>query len=657
MKNEEINNTMRKIVSQLNLWAREYYTLDAPSVSDETYDALYDRLVILEKQTGVVLPDSPTHRVGGEVLDKFETHRHLTRLYSLDKAQSFGELQNWYDKAIANFPDAEFTVEYKYDGLTVNLTYDGGKLIVAATRGSGIEGEVITAQAKTIRSVPLTVDFDKKFEVQGECIMRLSELNKYNLKHPDDTLKNARNAAAGALRNLDTSVTAKRNLNVVFYSLGFDGGTGTHSQTELVEFLKSNGFDTSGYFKKVKTFAEIKQCIEEIGLSRDSLDFLIDGAVVKVNDFDVRRQMGFTDKFPRWAIAFKFKAEEVTTVLKSVEWQVGRTGKLTPLGHLEPVELCGATIKKATLNNYDDITRKNLSVNSVVFVRRSNDVIPEVLGLAEEMPRSKPIVLPTHCPICGSELIKKGVNLFCPNSFGCEKQIEARLTHFCSKSGFDVEGISQKTAAQLMTLGVVTPLDLFSLTKQRLLTLDGFKDKKAQNILDALQKSKSVKLQNYIYALGIDNVGWVTAKDFAETFKSVDALRQATTEQLVKIEDVGEIVAQSVVDFFASDYGKMLADGFKNMGIDPVFEQKQSVNGIFVGKTVVLTGTLESFTRAEVSKIIENEGGKTVSSVTKEVNLVIAGKDAGSKKEKALQQGIEIWDENKFLQATNVKML
>ncbi|MBR5251174.1 MAG: NAD-dependent DNA ligase LigA, partial [Clostridia bacterium] len=565
---------MQELVDQLNLWAKEYYTLDAPSVSDETYDALYDRLLLLEKQTGIVLPDSPTHRVGGEVLTKFLPHTHLSRLYSLDKAQTYEQLKSWYDKIIKEDKDADFTVEYKYDGLTLNLTYQEGKLTTVSTRGNGIEGETVTAQAKTIKSAPLTLNFDKTVEIQGEAIMRLSALERYNKKHPQDQLKNARNGAAGAIRNLDTSVTKSRNLDVVCYSLGYDGGTGIETQTELVDFLKSNGFLTNAYFKKVKTFDEIKNSIEEINSTRDNLDFLIDGVVIKVNSFALRDKLGFTDKFPRWAIAFKFKAEEVVTRLNSVEWQVGRTGKLTPLGLLQPVELCGATISKATLNNYDDIQRKNLQIGSLVFLRRSNDVIPEILGTAEVTPDSQPILQPDICPVCQTKLVQKGANLFCPNTYGCTKQIEARLTHFCSKNAFDIEGISQKTIVQLLKQGIVTPDQLYSLTADDLYKLDSFKEKKVKNFLNALTNSKQVELANYIYALGIDNVGIVTARELAKIFGTVQNLANAKFEQLVEIDEIGEVVAQSILDFFASPYGKNLIDGLNKVGISPTYKAK-----------------------------------------------------------------------------------
>ncbi|MEG2159461.1 MAG: NAD-dependent DNA ligase LigA, partial [Clostridia bacterium] len=398
---------MREMVDQLNVWAYEYYVLDAPTVSDTTFDALYDRLVTEEKLTKEVLPDSPTRRVGGETLKGFVKHTHKKRLYSLDKVQSFNELETWINKVKADCGETVFTVELKYDGLTVNVTYKDGQFVRATTRGNGIEGEDITAQALTIKSIPMTIDFKGEVELQGEGIMRLSVLDRYNKSHSaSEQLKSARNAAAGALRNLNPKITAERNLDVVFYSNGYCDRLMVGSQTELVDFLTTNKFKTNDVFERATTFDAIKEIIERIGRERPNYDFLIDGVVIKIDDYNVRETLGFTDKFPRWAVAFKFDAEQVITELVSVEWQIGRTGKLTPLGHLEAVELCGATIKRATLNNFGDITRKNLSTGSLVYVRRSNDVIPEVLGLAEMSPRSKIINKPSICPACGSELIE-----------------------------------------------------------------------------------------------------------------------------------------------------------------------------------------------------------------------------------------------------------
>ena len=638
--------TMQEIVKQLNQWAYEYYVLDKPTVADTQYDALYDQLVLLEKQTGVVLPDSPTHRVGGEPLKNFVQHKHLKRLYSLDKVQSFGELQEWMQNVNKAVGEVEFTVELKYDGLTINVTYEDGNFAGAATRGNGIVGEDVTEQVKTIKTVPLSIPFKGKCELQGEGIMRLSALEKYNREHPKDILKNARNAAAGAIRNLDPKVTAQRNLDVVFYSNGYEEGLQVHSQTQLVKFLQENGMLTNYVFKRAKTFEEVKAVINYIGEKRSSFDFLIDGVVIKINDFAVREKLGYTDKFPKWAIAYKFDAEQVTTRLNQVEWQVGRTGKLTPIGKLDAVELCGATIRRATLNNFGDILRKKLKTNALVFVRRSNDVIPEVLGAAEE--GGEEIVKPTVCPACGFSLQEVGANLYCVNAENCRPQIVARLSHYCEKGACDIEGLSDKTVNLMVDkLDVRSVADLYRLTKEQLLTLEGFKDKKAQNVVDAVEKSKNVALPQFIYALGLDNVGTVTAKDLAAMFGSVDNLQKATMEQLTSIDGIGDVVAEGIVQYFKESQNLEIIRQLKEAGINPQMHLQEK-KGPFLGKKVVLTGSLSHYTRSEASKIIESLGGEVSSTVSKTVNLVVSGEDAGSKLQKAQSLGIEIIDEQQF---------
>ena len=653
--------TMQEMVNQLNMWAHEYYVLDNPSVPDTVYDALYDQLVLLEQQTGVILPDSPTRRVGGEPLKNFVQHAHLKRLYSLDKVQSFGELKEWVDKVQKAVGEVEFTVELKYDGLTINVTYRDGKLTGASTRGNGIVGEDVTEQVKTIRTVPLTIPFDGVCELQGEGIMRLSVLKKYNEKHPDDTLKNARNAAAGAIRNLNPKTTAERNLDVVFYSNGYEQGLTATTQTELVEFLRGCGMLTNFVFKTAKSFEEIKAIIEQIGQQRDSYDFLIDGVVIKVNDFATREELGYTDKFPRWAVAYKFDAEQVTTTLVDVDWQVGRTGKLTPIGKLDPVELCGATIQRATLNNFGDITRKRLKKQALVFVRRSNDVIPEVLGAAEV--GGIDIDKPTHCPACGSTLTEVGANLYCTNAEHCRPQIVARIAHYCSKNACDIDGISDKTVELLVDkLGVKSVADLYGLTEQQLseifITDEKKKgtvvSKKACNVLAAIEKSKEVGLAQFIFALGLDNVGTVTARDLAARFGSVESLSKATVDELTAINGVGEVVADGIVQFFAEEQNLDIISRLKAIGIDPKYQLK-ALNGVFSGKKVVLTGSLTHYTRSQASKLIEEQGGEIASSVSKSVNLVIVGEYAGSKLEKARALGIEIIDETAFEQLLSDK--
>lgn len=640
--------TMREMVDQLNKWAYEYYVLDNPTVSDPEYDALYDRLVLLEQQTGTVLPDSPTHRVGGQPLKSFVRHTHLRRLYSLDKVQSFGELADWVDKVRKAVGDVLFTVELKYDGLTINVTYRNGQFVGASTRGDGREGEDVTEQVKTIRSVPLTIPFDGVCELQGEGIMRLSVLSKYNARHADEPLKNARNAAAGAIRNLDPKVTAERNLDVVFYSSGYQEGLQPRSQTELVSFLSSCGMLTNNVFRTATTFEQIRAIIEQIGRQRSSYDFLIDGVVIKVNDYAVREQLGYTDKFPKWAVAYKFDAEQVTTTLHDVEWQVGRTGKLTPIGKLQPVELCGATIRRATLNNYGDIMRKQLRTGALVFVRRSNDVIPEVLGAAE--PGGEEIVKPTVCPACGNSLQEVGANLYCVNAEHCRPQIVARISHYCSKHACDIDGLSDKTIEQLVDSDKVcmhSVADLYSLTAQQLSELDGFQQRKASKIVDAIAASKSVGLPQFIFALGLDNVGTVTARELAKRFGSMRSLANASAQQLTEIDGVGDVVADGIVQFFREAQNLDIIDRLRQIGIDPTYTEQVSV-GAFVGKKVVLTGSLTSFTRSEAAKLIESAGGEVSSSVSKSVNLVVAGEDAGQKLDKARSLGIEIIDEAVF---------
>lgn len=639
--------TMEEMVETLNRWAYEYYVLDAPSVSDQHYDALYDRLTALEKKEGRVLPDSPTRRIGGEPLKNFEKYNHLEKSYSLDKVQSFNELEAWVTKIKTAYPGAVFTVEYKYDGLNLSITYENGLLIRAVTRGNGVTGEVVTRQVETINSVPLSIEYKELIEVRGEGYMKRSSLAAYNEKHADEPLKNTRNGVAGAIRNLDPSVTAGRKLDMVFYSLGYNT-LKLRSQTELNEFLKENRFATNGVFRRCETYEEIRAVIEEIGRTRDSLDFDIDGVVIKTDDFALREELGYTEKFPRWAVAFKFEAEEVVTKLLKVTWMPGRTGKVTPIGHLKPVELCGATISRATLNNIGDIRKKSLKTNSDVYVRRSNDVIPEVLGLAEEGEESEEIKAPEVCPVCGTPLIERGALLYCPNRNGCSEQIVARLELYCSKDGADIEGLSEKTLKLFYEkLGVISPDGLYALKTSQLMELEGFKEKKAAKITDSIEKSKEMSLPAFLYALGIENVGTKTAADLAERYGSLEKIMQASVEELIAIEDIGEVVAGSIKDYFSDAENVKMIGRLLAAGVKPIYSEKKE--GIFSGMKFVLTGELEGLVRSEAKKLIEEEGGEVMSSVTKNTDIVVAGENAGAKLEKALKLNVEIWDKARLI--------
>lgn len=639
--------TMEEMVETLNRWAYEYYVLDAPSVSDQHYDALYDRLTALEKKEGRVLPDSPTRRIGGEPLKNFEKYNHLEKSYSLDKVQSFNELEAWVTKIKTAYPGVVFTVEYKYDGLSLSITYENGLLIRAVTRGNGVTGEVVTRQVETINSVPLSIGYKELIEVRGEGYMKRSSLAAYNEKHADEPLKNTRNGVAGAIRNLDPSVTAGRKLDMVFYSLGYNT-LKLRSQTELNEFLKENRFATNGVFRRCENHEEIRAVIEEIGRTRDSLDFDIDGVVIKTDDFALREELGYTEKFPRWAVAFKFEAEEVVTKLLKVTWMPGRTGKVTPIGHLKPVELCGATISRATLNNIGDIRKKSLKTNSDVYVRRSNDVIPEVLGLAEEGEDSEEIKAPEVCPVCGTPLIERGALLYCPNRNGCSEQIVARLELYCSKDGADIEGLSEKTLKLFYEkLGVISPDGLYALKTSQLMELEGFKEKKAAKITDSIEKSKEMSLPAFLYALGIENVGTKTAADLAERYGSLEKIMQASVEELTAIEDIGEVVAGSIKDYFSDAENVKMIGRLLAAGVKPIYSEKKE--GIFSGMKFVLTGELEGLVRSEAKKLIEEEGGEVMSSVTKNTDIVVAGENAGAKLEKALKLNVEIWDKARLI--------
>ena len=638
---------MKELVKLLNKYAYQYYVLDEPTVADVQYDALYNELSALEKETGIVLPDSPTRKIGGDPIKEFAPHRHIKKLYSLDKCNSYDELREWSEKIKKVAPDAVYTLEYKLDGLTLCLTYENGYFKGAATRGNGEVGEDVTAQVSTIKSIPLSVPYKGVFEAQGEGIMRLSALKKYN-ETAVEPLKNARNGVAGAIRNLDPKVTASRNLDIIFYNVNYIEGENIASQRENIDFLKRNSFKTDMLF----VTSDIEEIIKKIdSVDRKSLDFLIDGMVIKVDDLALRERLGYTDKFPRWAIAYKFEAEETTTILEDVQWNVGRTGKLTPLAILEPVELCGATIRRATLNNYDDIQRKKVKIGSRVFIRRSNDVIPEILGVSEDN-GGKEIPVPTVCPACGSDLVRDGAHIYCPNEGDCPPQIVGRLTHFAEKDCMDIRGVSEKSIEGLHEkLGVRFPTDLYSLTRDDLARLDGFKDKKIDNFLASVEKSKSVPLDRFINALGIENIGKKSARDLAERFGSISELMKADEATLVEVDEIGDIVAESITSYFGK-HG-WLIEKFKEIGIDPKFNVVKPTGGVLTGKKLVLTGTLPTLTRTEATELIEKAGGTTSSSVSKSTDYVLAGENAGSKLDKARSLGVKIITENELLAMIN----
>ena len=636
---------MRELVDKLNKWAHEYYVLDNPSVPDSEYDKYYDELKRLEEESGAVLPDSPTRRVGGEPLKAFSRHEHIARLYSLDKAVSSEELDAFFTRIKKVVPNPEYTVEYKFDGLTMCITYENGAFVRATTRGNGTVGEDVTAQCLTIKSFPLTISYKGTVEVKGEAVIRLSVLDEYN-KTAAEPLKNARNAAAGAIRNLDPSVTAKRRPDIYFYDINYIEDNAPETQVECFEWLKKEGFKVYPFWRLCKTEDEVIAAIDEIEVERRNIDVLTDGAVIKLNDVAVRGVLGSTDKFPRWAIAYKFEAEECETVVRDVRWQVGRTGKLTPLAELDPVDLAGVTVRRATLNNYGDILRKDVKKGSRVLIRRSNEVIPEILGTVEHAEGSIDIQKPTVCPFCGTTLTENGANIFCPNRL-CRPRVVAKLAHFASKDAMDIEGFSEKTAEQLHDeFGLANASQLYGLTKEKLLSLDGFKNKKAENLLSAIEKSKAVTLDKFIYALGIEGVGKVAAADLAKAFGDMQTLRAATKESLLALDNIGDVTADTIVNWFAD--GENIAELERLLGVISPQAKKAAAGGVFSGQFVVLTGTLPTYKRSQAQELIEESGGVCQSSVTSKTTLVLAGEEAGSKLEKAKKLGVKIIDEAEF---------
>lgn len=636
---------MKELVEKLNRYAALYYEEDAPVISDAEYDAMYDELRALEESEGYTLKNSPTHRVGGAPQKKFEPSRHLLRLYSLDKCKTEGEIAEWYErivKAVGREP--EITAEYKFDGLTLNILYEGGKLVKAATRGDGVTGEEVTAQVKTIAGVPRTISYTGRIEIQGEGIMRLSALAAYNAKS-DEPLKNARNGAAGAIRNLDPAVTASRNLSFMAYNIGYSDRHFA-SQREMHDFLVKEGFETESDFTVLKGADAAFAFAEKVGELRPSLDFLIDGVVFKVNDTALRDEIGYTEKFPKWAIAYKFKADEMTTVLRDVVWQVSRSAKLNPLAVLDPVDIGGVTVRRATLNNYGDILKKKVKIGDRVFIRRSNDVIPEIMGVAEEAPDAKEVEKPTVCPACGAPVREEGAFLYCTGEH-CAPQIVSCLDHFASKDAMDIDGFSEKTAEQFYNeLHMTSPVGLMRLKKEDIVGLERFGDKKADNLIAAIAAAKDTTMDRLLFALGIDGIGKKTAKDLAARFGTFEALEKADRDALTAVDGIGEILADNIVSYFANeDNLRLIADLFAS-GVTVREAEKKS--GVFEGMRVVLTGSLPTYKRGEATALIEENGGEVASSVSKTVDLVLAGSDAGSKLEKAQKLGIRIIDEEEF---------
>ena len=652
---------MNKLVDDLNRYAYEYYTLGEPSISDKEYDGKYDKLTALEKELEYKLDYSPTQRVGDVILSEFKKYKHKAALWSLAKAQTVKEIEDFhkrnikfvdeYNKTATNeLPSIKYIATKKFDGLSINLSYDeNGVLVTGATRGNGEVGEDVTAQIKTIKALPLKINSNDFLEIHGEAILTTQAFEKYN-KTATTPLKNLRNGAAGALRNLNVNETAKRGLSAFFYDIGYNTGDEFETYTQMLSFIKEKGFPMDDYIKVCETISDIEKEIKYIEDIRFDLNYDIDGLVLAIDDIRTRELMGYTVKAPKWAIAYKFEAQETTSKLLEVEWNTGKSGRITPIALIEPVELAGVTVKRVTLNNMDDIKRKGVMLASEVFVRRSNDVIPEIMGVVESsLENAIEILAPENCPSCGAKIHQDGVHLFCDNTLGCKSQMVKTIVHYSSRNAMNIEGFSEKTAEQLFEkLDIRSISDLYKLEFDKLVELERFGEKKAKKLLAAVEGSKACELPAFIYALSIPNVGVKTAKDIVKEFKNLENIKKATFEELVGVSDVGDIVAKCIMDFFREERAVSIIDELLKVGVNPKFEEVEIIESIFGGRTVVATGSLKNYSREEIKVKLESLGAKVSGSVSKKTDYVIAGDAAGSKMNKALELGVKVLTEEEF---------
>ena len=646
-----MNERMKELVELLNRYAAEYYTSDNPSVSDSEYDRLYRELVELEKaHPDQVLPESPTHRVGGKILDGFEKYSHQYPLYSLQDAFSREELDSFDVRVRKELDDVTYICELKIDGLSISLTYEQGIFVAGATRGDGSIGENITENLKRVKDIPLSLPEKLDITVRGECYMPRSSFDQVNQSRQENgepEFANPRNAAAGTLRQLDTAVVAKRNLATFFYQ---EASPSTRdSQEKVLKHLEQLGFVVNQRRLLAHSMDEVWAFIQEIGQERDQLPYDIDGVVIKVNDLAGQEQLGFTIKAPKWAVAYKFPAEEKEAKLLSVDWTVGRTGVVTPTANLTPVQLAGTTVSRATLHNVDYIAEKDIRKDDTVIVYKAGDIIPAVLRVVESKRVSEEkLDIPTNCPSCESKLLhfEDEVALRCINP-RCPAQIKEGLIHFASRDAMNISGLGPSIVEKLFAANLVKDVaDIYRLTVEDFLLLDGIKEKSAQKLYQAIQASKENSAEKLLFGLGIRHVGSKASQLLLQNFHSIESLAQANPEEIANIESLGSVIAQSLQTYFATEGSEILLRELKESGVNLDYKGQTVVaNATLSGLTVVLTGKLERLNRSEAKNKLESLGAKVTGSVSKKTDLVVAGADAGSKLRKAQELGIEIRDE------------
>lgn len=664
MKNvaqHDVEKQIAELREQIEKHNYAYYVLDQPSISDAEYDELMRKLMELEEQyPQYKTPDSPSQRVGGAPLEAFKKVTHRVPMLSLSNAFNEGDLRDFDRRVRQEVGDVRYVCELKIDGLAVSLRYEDGYFVQGATRGDGTTGEDITENLKTIRSLPLRLSKKVTIEVRGEAYMprkSFEKLNEQRKMNGEELFANPRNAAAGSLRQLDPKVAAARQLDVFIYSVVNSEELGLVSHSESLCYLDELGFKTNPARQVCETIDDVLAYIEQWHEQRASLPYDIDGIVIKVDAFAQQKQLGATAKSPRWAIAYKFPAEEVVTQLVDIELSVGRTGVVTPTAILQPVRIAGTIVQRASLHNEDYIREKDIRLGDYVVIKKAGDIIPEVVRslLERRTGQEKPFDMPTHCPACASELVRLDdeVALRCVNP-QCPAQIREGLIHFVSRQAMNIDGLGEKVIAQLFEHGLVRSVaDLYTLTKDQLVALERMGEKSATNLLQAIEASKQNSLERLLFGLGIRHVGAKAAKTLAEHFETMERLQQATKEELTAIHEIGEKMADSIVTYFSKEEVKQLLERLRAYGVNMTYKgakQTVDISSTFAGKTFVLTGTLQSMSRSEAKETIEALGGKVTGSVSKKTDVVVVGEDAGSKLEKARQLGITIWDEARFLQ-------
>lgn len=656
-----ISEQARALRDELNQYAYEYYVMDQPTVPDYLYDEQYAKLVAIEAaHPELITPDSPTQRVGGVIQEGFQKVVHDVPLYSLNDVFNQAEIIAFDQRVKKALGDqVTYVCELKIDGLSISLKYQEGRFVQGATRGDGTIGEDITENLKTVRSIPMTLKEPLSIEVRGECFMPKSSFVKLNVDREAaglDVFANPRNAAAGSLRNLDTSVTAKRNLDTFLYTVADFGPLEVTNQYAALAELQKIGFHTNPERRLCRNVEEIWAYIEEFHDKRSNLPYEIDGVVIKVNDFNQQEALGFTVKAPRWATAYKFPPEEAQTYLEAIEWTVGRTGVVTPTAVMTPVRIAGSMVSRASLHNMDYIAMKDIRLHDQVILYKAGDIIPEIsqVVLNQRPEDSQPYEAPTHCPECHSELVHldEEVALRCINP-KCPAQIKEGLAHFVSRNAMNIDGLGPRIINQMYSKHLVTDVaDLYRLTEADLLTMDKVKEKSAQNLLRAIDASRNNSLERLLFGLGIRHVGAKAAKILAVHFETIERLMQATKEEITSLDTIGDTIADSLATYFANEEVHQLIDELRAAQVNLTYTgpklQEEEVDSPFSGKTVVLTGKLSHYTRNEAKELIENLGGSVTGSVSKKTDLVIAGVDAGSKQTKAEQLGIPIWDEEQL---------